>query len=44
VDGKVPAVFAGTLDGAQTIAMTVEPSSGSAQPTTTPILQLTISS
>lgn len=44
VDGKVPAVFASNLDGAQTIAMTVEPSSGSAQPTTTPILQLTISS
>ena len=43
VDGKIPAVFAGNLDGAQTIAMTVEPSAGSAQPTTTPILQLSIS-
>jgi len=44
VDGRIPAVFAGNLDGAQTIAMTVEPSAGSKQPTTTPILMLTLSS
>ena len=44
VDGRIPAVFTGNLDGAQTIAMTVEPSAGSKQPTTTPILALTLSS
>jgi anti-sigma factor RsiW len=43
VDGKVPAVFAGGLDGAQSIAMTVEPSAGSTHPTTTPVLQLALS-
>jgi len=42
VDGRVPPVFAGGLDGAQTIAMTVEPSSGSTHPTTTPVLLLTL--
>jgi len=42
VDGRIPAVFAGNLDGAQTIAMTVEPSSGSTHPTTTPVLLLTL--
>jgi hypothetical protein len=41
VDGAVSPVITGNLDGAQTIAMTVEPSAGSTQPTTTPVLTLT---
>lgn len=41
VDGSVTPVLASGLDGAKTIAMTVEPASGSTQPTTTPILTLT---
>lgn len=44
VNGQVPAVFAGGLDGAKTIAMTVEPSSGSKQPTTAPIVSVTLNS
>ena len=44
VDGQVPAVFAGGLNGAQTVAMTVEPSAGSTQPTTAPIVTVALSS
>jgi anti-sigma factor RsiW len=41
VDGTVSPIVTAGLDGARTIAMTVEPASGSTKPTTTPILTLT---
>ncbi|HEV2637671.1 MAG TPA: anti-sigma factor [Actinocrinis sp.] len=44
VDGRITATFTGNLDGAKTIAMSVEPSTGSAQPTTTPIAAVTLAS
>lgn len=38
VDGSVPGVVAAQLDGAQWVAMTVEPAAGSAQPTSSQLL------
>jgi hypothetical protein len=40
VDGSVPGVVTAQLDGAQWVAMTVEPTTGSAQPTSAKVLML----
>ena len=40
VDGSVPGVVTAQLDGAQWVAMTVEPAAGSAQPTSGKVLML----